>query len=110
MQISVRHLDKTTIFDVSGDVDFANSPELRRLLLREIQESHTRRVALNLGEVRYIDSSGIASLVEALKASRDLGSHFILFGLGESAREALQLSRLIKVFEVCDNEVQALAS
>jgi anti-sigma B factor antagonist len=110
VQISVRHLDKTTIFDVSGDVDFANSPELRSLLLREIQESHTPRVALNLGEVRYIDSSGIASLVEALKASRDLGSHFILFGLGESAREALQLSRLTKVFEIYDNEVQAFAS
>ena len=110
MQISVRHLDKTTIFDISGDVDFSNSPELRRLLLSEIQEKHTPRVVLNLGEVRYIDSSGIASLVEALKACRDLGFHFILFGLGESAREALQLSRLVKVFEVYDNEVQALAS
>ncbi|SRR5260370_28664210 len=109
MQISVRHFDKTTIFDVSGDVDFANSPEIRRSLLCEIQESRTPRVVLNLSEVRYIDSSGIASLVEALKASRDLGSRFVLFGLGDATREALQLSRLIKVFEFY-NLVQALAS
>jgi anti-sigma B factor antagonist len=110
VRIFVRHLDKTTIFDVSGDVDFANSPEIRRSLLHEIQDSHTPRVVLNLSAVRYIDSSGIASLVEALKASRDRGSRFILFGLGTSPREALQLSRLTKVFEIYDNEVQALAS
>jgi len=60
--------------------------------------------------MKYIDSSGVASLVEGLKASRDLGSRFVLFGLSPSAREVLQLSRLLKVFDVCDNEEQALAS
>ena len=109
MKISTRRLDKTTIFDVSGDIDFANSPELRQSVLREIREAHTPRVVINLSKVHYIDSSGVASLVEGLKASRDLGSRFILFGLSTSAREVLQLSRLIKVFEVCDNEEQALA-
>jgi anti-sigma B factor antagonist len=67
-------------------------------------------VVVNLSQVRYIDSSGVATLVEGLKASRDLGSRFILFGLSTSAREVLQLSRLIKVFEVYDNEKQAMAS
>jgi len=108
MQISTRHHDKVTIFDLSGDIDFANSPELRHSVLREIQESRTPRVVINLSKVPYIDSSGVASLVEGLKASRNLGSRFILFGLSASAREVLELSRLIKVFEVCDNEEQAL--
>jgi anti-sigma B factor antagonist len=110
LKISARRLDKTTIFDVSGDIDFANSPEVRQSLLHEIRENHTSRVVVNLSQVRYIDSSGVASLVEGLKASRDLGSRFILFGLSASAREVLQLSRLSKVFEVYDNEEQALAS
>jgi anti-anti-sigma regulatory factor len=57
-----------------------------------------------------MDSSGVASLVEALKASRDLCSRFILAGLSTSARDVLQLSPLIKVFEVCDNEEQAMPS
>ena len=109
MQISARRNDKVTILDLSGDIDFANSPEVRRSVLREIQESRTPRVVMNLSKVPYIDSSGVASLVEGLKASRDLGSRFILFGLSTSAREVLQLSRLINVFEVCDNEEQALA-
>jgi anti-sigma B factor antagonist len=108
--ISTRRQDTTTIFDLSGDIDFANSPKVRDSVLREIRESHTPRVMMNLSQVRYLDSSGVASLVEGLKASRDLGSRFILFGLSTSAREVLQLSRLIKVFEVYDNEEQAMAS
>ena len=110
MQISARRHDKTTIFDLSGDIDFANSPEVRQSLLREIRESPAQRVVVNLSQVRYIDSSGVASLVEGLKASRDLGSRFGLFGLSTAARETLHLSRLIKVFEVYDNEEQAMAS
>lgn len=110
MKISARHKDKTTIFDVSGDIDFANSPEVRHSVLHEIREDRTSRVVVNLTNVRYIDSSGVASLVEGLKASRDLGSRFVLFGLSPSARELLQLSRLIKVFEIYDTEEQALAS
>ena len=110
VQISARRHDKTTIFDLSGDIDFANSPEVRQSVLREIRESRASRVVVNLSQVRYIDSSGVASLVEGLKASRDLGSRFILFGLSTSAREVLQLSRLLKVFEVYENEENALSS
>ncbi len=110
MQISTRRNDKATIFDLSGDIDFANSPKVRDSVLREIRECHTPRVLVNLSQVRYMDSSGVASLIEGLKASRDLGSRFILVGLSKSTRDVLQLSRLIKVFEVYDNEEQAMAS
>ncbi len=109
MQISSRRHDKVTIFDLSGDIDCANSRQLRESVLRELQENRTSHVIVNLSAVRYIDSSGIASLVEALKASRNLGVRFILFGLSTPAREVLQLSRLIKVFEIYETEDQAAA-
>jgi anti-sigma B factor antagonist len=109
VQISARHLDKITIFDVTGDIDLATSPELRKALLRELRELHIPRVVLNFKAVRYIDSSGVASLVEGLKASRDVGARLILFGLNTTVREVLQLSRLLKIFETCDNEEQAVA-
>jgi anti-sigma B factor antagonist len=109
LQISARRLHQATIFDITGHIDLANSPELRKTLLKELRENKTPRVILNLTSVRYIDSSGVASLVEGLKAARDLGLRFILFGLSPSAREVLQLSRLIKIFEVFDDEQQALA-
>ena len=109
MQIATRHSDKTTILDVSGDIDMATSPELRKALLRELRELRIPRVVLNLKEVRYIDSSGVASLVEALKASRDLGSRLVLFGLNSAVREVLQLSKLVRIFEITDTEEQAVA-
>jgi len=110
VQISIRRIDNVTILDVSGDIDLSSSPEVRKALLREFRENRMPRVALNLGGVRYIDSSGVASLVEGLKASRDLGARFILYGLGTIVREVLQLSRLVKVFEIYDTEEQALGS
>ncbi len=109
MKISARHLDKMTIFDVSGDVDLATSPELRKALLRELREVRMPRVILNLRAVRYIDSSGVASLVEGLKVSRDLGARLILYGLNTSIREVLQLSKLVKIFEICESEEQAVS-
>jgi anti-sigma B factor antagonist len=109
LQIAARHLDKITIFDISGDIDLATSPELRKALLREFRELRVPRVVLNLGAVRYIDSSGVASLVEGLKASRDVGSRLILFGLNRTIREVLQLSKLVKIFEIYENEEQSVA-
>ena len=109
MKISARHVDKATILDVTGNIDMSNSPEMRKALLRELRDKVTR-VALNLTAVDYIDSSGVASLVEGLKASRESGSRFVLFGLSDSAREVLKISRLLKLFEVYENEAQAIAS
>ena len=109
MQITARRNDQTTIFNLRGDIDFSNSPEVRQSLLREIRESRVPCVVVNLSGVHYIDSSGVASLVEGLKASRDLGSRFILVGLSTAAREVLQLSRLLKVFEIYGSEEEALA-
>ncbi len=109
LQIATRALGTTTIFDVTGDIDLANSPEVRKSLLGEIKEKKTPKVVMNMTKVRYIDSSGVASLVEALKASRDVGNRLLLVGLSPAAREVLQLSRLLKIFEVFDTEEAALS-
>lgn len=110
MQIAARAIKGWTILDLSGDIDLAHSPAMRKALLGEIKEKRTPRVFLNLKNVRYIDSSGIASLVEGLKASRDQGSRLILYGLNKTVREVMQLSRLQKIFEIYEDEEQALAS
>jgi anti-sigma B factor antagonist len=110
VEISARRMDKTTILDISGDIDLAHSSEVRRVVLLEFREKRTPRVILNLLKVNYIDSSGVASLVEGLKASRDVGSRLILFGLSPIAHEVLQLSRLLKIFEIYDTEEKALAA
>ena len=110
MQISVRRIDKTAILELTGAIDLSSSPEVRKILLRELRESRTPRVILNLEKVKYIDSSGVASLVEGLKASRDIGSRLLLFGLSPIVRQVLQLTRLLKIFEIYENEQQALSA
>jgi anti-sigma B factor antagonist len=109
VNISARRVDTATIFDVTGNIDMSNSPEVRKVLLKELRDKGVSRVVLNLTSVGYIDSSGVASLVEGLKASRESGSRFVLFGLNESAREVLKISRLLKLFEIYDDETQAIA-
>ena len=108
MQISTRQSGNATIVDVVGDIDLYNSPEVRKVLLEALREKRAPRVIINLKNVKYIDSSGVASLVEGLKMSRNLNSRFILYGLSPAAREVLELSRLIKVFEVYESEEEAL--
>lgn len=108
MQISTRQAGNSTVVDVVGDIDLYNSPEVRKVLLDVLRDKRAPRVIVNLKDVRYIDSSGVASLVEGLKVSRNMNSRFMLYGLSPAAREVLELSRLIKVFEVYDNEEQAL--
>jgi anti-sigma B factor antagonist len=110
VQIAARQFQGWTILDLSGDIDLSHSPEMRKVLMVEIKEKKIPKLYLNLKNVRYIDSSGIASLVEGLKASRDHGSRLILFGLNTTVREVMQLSRLQKIFEIYEDEEQALSS
>jgi anti-sigma B factor antagonist len=108
MDIATRESGTATIVDVVGDITLYNSPQVRKVLLELLKEKKAPRVIVNLEQVRYIDSAGVASLVEGLKLSRDLKSTFALYGLSRTAREVLELTRLIKVFEVYNNEEEAL--
>ncbi len=92
--------------DVVGQIDIGNSPALRKTLLDSLKG--TRRLAINMMDVKYIDSSGIASLLEVLKEARDSGKRMILFGLTTAVREVLQLTRLTGVFEIHETEEEML--
>jgi anti-sigma B factor antagonist len=108
MEISSRQSGNAIVVDVVGDITLYNSPDVRKVLIDLLRTKRTPRVIVNMLKVRYIDSAGVASLVEGLKISRDLKSSFALFGLSRTAREVLELTRLIKVFEVYENEDDAL--
>jgi anti-sigma B factor antagonist len=110
VEISARQFDGFVILDVSGDIDLAHSPQMRKALLGEIKEKKIPKVFINLQSVRYMDSSGIATLVEGLKASRDVGSRLILYSLSKHVREVMHLARLQTIFEIFEDEQQALAS
>ena len=108
--ICIRRVDQTAILNVFGDIDLASSPVVRKILLREVRENRTPIVVCNLAEVGYIDSSGIATLVEGLRASREIGSRVILCSLSPGVRKVLRLSKLLAVFEIYKDANQALLS
>jgi len=109
MNITTRHTGNATILELSGDITLYNTPEVRKAILGLLKEKRVPELLVDMRQVRYIDSSGVASLVEGLKASRDLDSRFALYGLTKTTREVLELTRLVRVFEVYDTEQQALA-
>jgi len=107
LKISVRVPDTTnTIVDLEGGIDLQNSHGLRATLLEKLPG--TSRLALNMTGIRYVDSSGIATLIEVLKKARSLEKDFVLFGLGQSVHDVLKLTNLLGVFRVFDTEEQAL--
>ncbi|MDE3179421.1 MAG: STAS domain-containing protein [Acidobacteriota bacterium] len=108
MKTAIREQPGTTIVDVAGDIDMGTSPGLRKTLLEVLKK--IPRLVVNLREVQYIDSSGIASLVEVLKEARAKKKRLILFGLNPAVREALQLTRLTRIFEIRGTEEEALQS
>jgi anti-sigma B factor antagonist len=106
MQIAIREAEQAIILDVEGNVDLKHSPMMRKALLDNLKKSP--RVIVNLEKVPYIDSSGIASLVEGLKASQDFKKRLQLAGLSPMARKVLELTNLTRLFEIYENADQAL--
>lgn len=106
LKYSARTERDTVIVDVFGQIDMGNSPGLRKALLESL--ARTERLGVNLTDVTYIDSSGIASLVEVLEGARNSKKRLILFGLSRSVLQVLHLTHLTGIFEICENEAQAL--
>jgi anti-sigma B factor antagonist len=101
-----RQAENAVILDVEGNVDLKHSPAMRKALLDSLRLAP--RVVVNLKEVPYIDSSGIATLVEGLKASHELKNRLILTGLSPMAYKVLDLTHLTPLFEIFETEEQAL--
>ncbi len=108
MTISVRESGATRIVDVEGEVDLGTSPNLRRALLELLGK--TPRLVLNLQAVRYMDSSGIATLIEVFKDAQRLQKEFVLFGLSPSVQHVFHLTHVNRIFRIVDTEEQAITT
>lgn len=105
-----RKVENALVIDVSGEVDLFSSPKMRSALIEALNSKQVSRVAVNFGEVSYIDSSGVATLVEGLQLARSKNCKFVIFGLQQRAREVLELARLDRVFDIRAGELEALSN
>ncbi len=108
IQIDVRKESGTAVISVVGDIDLYSSPQVRQTILDAVSQKTESRVLINLTGVKYIDSSGVASLVEGLQLARKSQIKFGICGLNKAPRQVLELTRLISVFEVFDSLDEAL--
>ena len=98
MEHAIREEQGSLIVSFEGDVDLENSPKAREVLLGCVAEGQD--VFVDLSAVSYIDSSGVASLVEAFQASKKKGTRFALVAVNAAALRVLELARLDKVFTI----------
>jgi anti-sigma B factor antagonist len=100
MNMQTSTIGETTIVTLGGDVDLRHSPNLRKALMELMFDR--RPVVVDLSGVTYVDSSGIAGLVEAYQMARKNGTRFTLAAISDPVRRVLQLARLDRVFTITD--------
>ena len=112
MLLRATHRDagKVTVIDLSGRITLGEGSALLRKTIRTLLEEQRTRLLLNLGDVDYIDSSGIGELVSAFTAVKGSGGEMKLLNLTRKVRDILQITKLYTVFDVHSDENTALRS
>ena len=110
MKSNTRQVDSVTIVDLSGRITLGEGSVILRDVVRDLVGKGSKKILLNLGEVNYIDSSGIGELVSAFTSVRNHGGELKLLNLTKKFHDLLQITKLYTVFDVKDDETAAIKS
>jgi anti-sigma B factor antagonist len=110
LKASTRQVDGITVMDLSGRITLGEGSVILRDRIRELLGQGEKKILLNLGDVTYIDSSGIGELVSAFTAVRKEGGELKLLNLTKKVHDLLQITKLYTVFDVKDDEAAAIAA
>jgi anti-sigma B factor antagonist len=106
VEVNVETADDVLIVRPMGEIDLGRSPSLRQQLGQAMSRDYNRLI-IDLSEVPYMDSSGVATLVEAMQQSRRAGSKLVLCGLQERVRSIFEIARLDTVFTIVEDREEA---
>jgi anti-sigma B factor antagonist len=109
VEVTTRQEGGYSIVTVKGEVDLYSSPRMRDAILAGVSRKNPR-IIVDLSGVTYMDSSGIATLVEVLQLTRKHSGRLVIAGLSQRVREVFELARLESVFELAPGVKEALAS
>jgi len=110
MKISTRTVASVTVVDLQGKLTLGEDTELFRNEIRGLIQSGLKQILLNMGNVAYIDSSGVGELVRAYASATSQGGQLKLLNLTKKLHDLLTVTKLLTVFEAHDNEKQAIES
>ena len=104
MEVKSFDRDGVKVFQVSGEINISTSPDLRK----EFEKHALKKVVVDLKEVGYIDSSGLATLVEILKKTKQTGGSLGLSGLSDKVKSLFEITKLDKLFLVAPTQDEAV--
>ena len=110
MKLVTRDVSGVTIVDLSGKITLGEGGMTLREEVRKLLAEGKKKIVLNLGEVNYIDSSGLGELVSAYTAVKNAGGELKLLNLTSKVRDLLVITKLVTVFDVKDDEAAAVSS
>ena len=107
MQIKQRNVGEVVVLELSGEIDINTSPEVRKAFDQLIKDQK-KKILLNFAEVAYIDSSGLATLVEMLQRLKRIGGFLRLCNLSEKVKGLFEITKLEKLFSIFSSEEEAI--
>ena len=109
-KLTPRQVGDVVVVDVSGRITLGEGSSNLREGIRELLNKGSRKILLNLGDVSYIDSSGIGELVSAYTSVTNQGGQLKLLNLTKRVKDLLQITKLYTIFDVYDDEGHAVTS
>ena len=110
LTIASREVDGVVVLDLSGRITLGEGSVQLRDAIRALIGQGKKNVLLNMGEVNYIDSSGLGELVSAYTTAKNQQAEVKLLNLTRKVHDLLQLTKLYTVFDIKDDEASAIAS
>jgi anti-sigma B factor antagonist len=110
IQLSTRQVGDVRVIDVVGRITLGEGASTLRESIRDLVTKGNKKILLNLGDVSYIDSSGIGELVSGFTSVANQGGVLKLLSLTKRVKDLLQITKLYTVFDVYDDEATAVRS
>ena len=109
MPVKIEPKEGLTVCYIDGEIDINSSPDLKKSFDKLIAKK-TSKIVINLSRVTYVDSSGLATLVEILKNMRSYGGRMRLTNLSSKIKSLFEITKLEKLFEILANEEEAIST
>jgi anti-sigma B factor antagonist len=110
VKLNTRQVGDVNVVDVAGRITLGEGSTALRDAIRDMVAKNHKKILLNLGEVSYIDSSGIGELVSGFTSVTNSGGQLKLLGLNKRVKDLLQITKLYTVFDVHEEEASAIRS
>jgi anti-sigma B factor antagonist len=110
LNVNIRHVEGVTVLDLSGRITLGEGSVALRDAVREAVAAGSKKIVVNLADVNYIDSAGLGELVGAYTSVKNAGGELKLLSLSKKVKDLLVITKLLTVFDVKDDEKDAIAS